>query len=171
MPLDPFSRLRRLFIYSLFIDRHSHLNIFASMWIDPRAWHRMYLQQIGDGKRDFSLETLNGYKEMFAVDPSVTAMAWEYLTERTEIDKKVLPKHLHDALATMRVYATEGNMTKLMICYADLPKMNIPGWRRERTQSICGPANTKFRIVRKPASALSGRWGAIRGFREKHFGV
>lgn len=113
MPLDPFSRLRRLFIYSLFIDRHSHLNIFASMWIDPRAWHRMYLQQIGDGKRDFSLETLNGYKEMFGVDPSVTAMAWEYLTERTEIDKKVLPKHLHDTLATMRVYATEGNMTKL----------------------------------------------------------
>lgn len=83
------------------------------VWIDPRAWHRLYLEQIGDGKREFSSDTLDGYKEMFAVDPSVTAMTWEYLTERTEMDKKVKPKNLHDALSTMKVYATEGNMTKL----------------------------------------------------------
>lgn len=50
---------------------------------------------------------------MFCVAPEITATAWDYLTERSEMDQKVLPKHFHAALATMKVYASEENMTKL----------------------------------------------------------
>jgi len=73
----------------------------------------MYLEQIGDGNREFSSETRAGYSAMFGVAPEITAMAWEHLTERTEMDRKVKPKHLHDLLAALKVYASEENMTKM----------------------------------------------------------